>query len=663
MSIDLLPVGEQLAELDLVVRQLDDGSLTVTTDDTRPDGERVHIAAAGRGLRAWLPVAKLAPGQASRTAAALGPLNQAIAEGGGRGALIVRGDEVRFEVGLDHPAPYGDDELRALYQAAADGGAQQREAVARIVAETTPPAFAAPAEEPAAELPSSFLRGAGQRPRESATERFGALGKTPGRGELAPEDRASHHRPQGGGGGALIVVGLLGLAGAGGAVALFLRPTSGPETDAPPVVESTAPAPAPAGDAPDAPAPDGEPPAAPTVSGRPATPTAAPDEATPAAAATRAPAAPTRPAAPAVSEEDLLARARDPETRLAAVEDWLLHGVDARPGARRRMLEALGDGVEADGKVGRLVVHSLRERPPSVAEAIECLAVARGGVKRALVSLLGDAAGDDARAAAEALAKVTPDLQVDEALLKLGRPRPGAVLRLANERGADWVLFGDGNLLLADLARRDLKQVASLLEHGDPEVRIYACSLIAAREEQQREAVAILAPVLRDAEPRVRARAAEGLAALRDPRASWPLARALAREDSSQTRDVITGALQRLPLRETIELLQKLQGNQEAGDRRAAVLGLAAIGKPEAIGGLVAALRDADRTVRLEALRALDVAHGKRALRPRVAEGLPAIRELGLDRRDREVWSIARQLHYQITGRMPDETVRDRGAQ
>jgi len=172
----------------------------------------------------------------------------------------------------------------------------------------------------------------------------------------------------------------------------------------------------------------------------------------------------------------------------------------------------------------------------------------------------------------------------------------------------------------------------------------------------------LLAPILRDPEPQVRQRAAEGLTALRDPRASWPMSRGLIREDeTAQTRDVLRSGLQRLPLKETIDHLLQLYARPDVGDRRAAVAGLSAIAKPESIPGVVAALKDADRLVRLEALKALDVAYKQPLLRPKVTEGLAAIRELGLaaNRADREVWQFARQLHHQITGRMPEDSVRD----
>jgi HEAT repeat protein len=309
-----------------------------------------------------------------------------------------------------------------------------------------------------------------------------------------------------------------------------------------------------------------------------------------------------------------------------------------------------------------MIMQSLRDRPLPLAEAIECLPVATGGVKRLLIVQLGEATGPSAAEAVRALEAVkedTKDLVVEEALLRLGRPRAGAPLRLANARGAEWVLYGDGQPMLQALARVDVKQLASLFEHPDAEVRVAACALVSGAE-QPREALALLAPVLRDADASVRQRAAEGLTALRDARASWPLARALLREEAGQTRDVVRDGLSRLPLRETVDLLQQLYARPDAQDRRAAVAGLSAIARPESMPGLVVALKDADRAVRLEAIKALDAAYGQPALRPKVTEGLASIRALGLDRADREVWAIARQLHYQITGRMPDAEVRDR---
>lgn len=637
MAIDLLPVGEELAELDLVVRQLDDGTLTAASDDQVPDGARVRLGPdGGEGIKAWKLVVAVPPGQGSRVAAGLGTINAALSRGG----LFVRGSEVRFEAAIDHAPPFQRDELKALYDCVTQGATAQRAAVETLL---TP----APAIEPETPLPSSFLPGAGQKYGETATQRFGAVGKVPGRAELTAAERAASARnpsfgsSQGSGGG-MIVAGVVGLLVIGGGVAAFMMRSRG--GDGAPVAATEASQPG-------------------ATEAGPSTEAArgARDPDRPATATDRTP----RPAPRAeVTEDELLAQARDPVTQADAVERWLAGGHDRQVGARRRMLEALGTKLEeGDPKVGRLVVQSLRDRPPSTAEAIECLQVSAAGVRRLLVTQLSEATGDDAKEAVKALlgevATDTPDLVIEEALLRLGHARDGAALRLARARGAEWVSFGDGRALFDAVARRDVKHLKSLLEHPDAPVRVAACGLIAI-PEQSRDALALLAPVLRDAEPSVRQRAAEGLTALRDPRASWPMARGLLRdEETSQTRDVLRDGLQRLPLKDTVDHLQQLYARPEVSDRRAAVVGLSAIGKPESMPGIVAALRDQDRSVKLLALKALDAACKQPALRPKVTEGLAAIRELGLNRADREVYQIARQLHHQITGRMPEDSVRD----
>lgn len=651
MAIDLVRVGEEFAELDLVVRQLDDGTLTVAADDALPDQARVRVLPTPSGLRAWQLVAALPPGQGSRVAAALGPMNQALTAG----KLMVRGTEVRFEVNLDHPPPFLPDELHELFLGTMDGAAVQRAPVEAIVGAHAPTviAEAPPAAEPVA-LPSSYLRGAGQKPGDAATDRFGAPGALPGRGELPPGERVASERSTGrlssprGGGGGLAVAGFVGLlvVGGGAAAVWFVNRPAPTEVAlvAPPPTE-----PAPA--VTEAPPADAEP-QRPTTSifDDPDAPPPVRSATTPARRGT------------ALSEEQVLADVQVADKRLEAVESWLRAGHDRAPGGRRRLLEALGTEVEADAAVGRLIMQNLRDRPLPLPEAIECLAVASGGVKRLLIVQLGETTGPDAPQAVRALEGVTEDtkdLVVEEALLRLGRPRPGAPLRLATARGVEWVVYGDGQPLLVALARTDVKQLASLFEHPEAEIRVVACTLVAGAE-QPREALTLLAPLLRDADASVRRRAAECLTALRDARASWPLARALVREEAKQTRDVLRDGLTRLPLRETVELLKQLYARPEVSDRRAAVAAFSSIGKPEAVPGLVAALKDADRTVRLDALRALDAAYGQPALRPKVTEGLAAIRALGLDRTDRDAWTIARQLHYQITGRMPDAEVRDR---
>ncbi|HBP22864.1 MAG TPA: hypothetical protein DEA08_34430, partial [Planctomycetes bacterium] len=206
---DLLPYGEQFAELDLVVRQLDDGSLTVTKDDTLPDGDRVHISSSGQGMHARLALFPCAePSELLEDA--LEQLNQ-------RPGIVWR-----YEAGqllCEKVLPWAPDfkvptqTLSALFSQVQQAGDSQREQLRRL-ADAPPegappppplgaaggPAAAAPAAEaPAGEegapvgepLPPSFLPGAGQGSGEGATQRYGAVRDVPGRAEHGGDAVAS----------------------------------------------------------------------------------------------------------------------------------------------------------------------------------------------------------------------------------------------------------------------------------------------------------------------------------------------------------------------------------------------------------------------------------------------------------------------------------------
>ena len=143
---------------------------------------------------------------------------------------------------------------------------------------------------------------------------------------------------------------------------------------------------------------------------------------------------------------------------------------------------------------------------------------------------------------------------------------------------------------------------------------------------------------------------------LADPDASWPLARALQRSQEGAARDALRDAFRRLQPKQTVPLLGKLYQKEQPTERLAAVLALEACEAPEAVPGLVKALGDKAREVKLAALSALsNHQKSKPALRPAVMEGLATIRALALDKSDREISRLASQLHLAIAGRMPDQ--------
>lgn len=659
--MDLLPVGEELAELDLVVRQLDDGRLTVARDDATPDEGRIALRIDGERL-----VASLAVGPAEKTP----ELERTLGLIGGNGRALLREGKVYFESALSVASgkPPGRDMLRDLVEGVEDGALRARGELARAAAppgaetaptlvgaagaptQAVPPGAVGTPVDDKGGLPSSYLRGAGQSGGETATQRYGRSGAVPGKPELTPEERraqragmASPAAAGAGGGGGLIVVGLVVLLAAGGAGLFLVRGRS----------------------------------TAVTVSTQPTTPTA-PIEITPAidtesltrpadpgkrpGGATRppSPSTPTPPPKPrGPSEQELLAEVKDPARRLAAVERWVQDGHDAAEGARSRLVAALDPASFVEPKLDRALARSVGQQPPALPEADELLAKGGPAVRRAVATQLLSAQDKDA---AEKLLVAhvkddPPELPIEETLVRLGRPREGAAGRLVAARGAEWALWGEGGQLLEELGKADPKQLAPLLSHADPEVRKLACGLLV-KAQQPTESLKLLTQALKDAEASVRQRAVEALVAVGDPRCCWPLARALVREEARQVKDALRDSLQRLPTKETVTLLEQLRAQQAPADRRAACAGLAATKKVEAVPGLIQALSDADREVRLEALRALDGLYNQPELRPSITEGLAAIRKIGLDRSDRDAQALAQKLHMAITGRMPDAGMR-----
>lgn len=664
--MDLLPVGEELAELDLVVRQLDDGRLTVARDDTTPDEGRIALRVDGDRL-----VASLAVAPAEKTP----ELERQLGLIGGNGRALLRDGKVYFEAALSVASgkPPGRDMLRDLIEGVEDGALRARGELARAAAppgaETAPtlvgaagaptqmvPAGGGPAGavgtpvDDKAALPSSYLRGAGQSGGETATQRYGRPGAVPGRPELSAEERRASQRlsspaAAGAGGGMGIVIGLVVLLAAGGAGLFLLRAKPAVVVAPPPPVDTTPIEITPAIDT--------------EALARPADPGKRPGLPTPASGTSTAPVKPPPPKPKGPSEEELLAEAKDPARRLAAVERWVQDGHDAAEGARGRLLAALDPASLVEPKLDRALARSVGQQPPALAEADDLLARGGPALRRAVaMQLLGATDKDGAEKLLLAHVKDDPpDLPLEETLVKLGRPREGAAGRLVAARGSEWALWGEGGPLLEELGKADPKQLAPLLSNADPEVRKLACGLLV-KAQQPNESLKLLTAALKDADSTVRQRAVEALVAVGDPRCCWPLARALVREEARQVKDALRDSLQRLPTKETVTLLEQLRAQQAPTDRRAAVAGLAATKKVEAVPALVKALEDADREVRLEALRALDSLYTQPDLRPTITEGLAAIRKIGLDRADRDAQALAQKLHMAITGRMPDAGMR-----
>ena len=55
----------------------------------------------------------------------------------------------------------------------------------------------------------------------------------------------------------------------------------------------------------------------------------------------------------------------------------------------------------------------------------------------------------------------------------------GQLARLVTANGAEWALWGEGQALLEQMAKADVKSVGGLLGHADVEIKKLGCSLIA----------------------------------------------------------------------------------------------------------------------------------------------------------------------------------------
>lgn len=635
---DLLPFGEIYAELELVVRQLDDGTLTVTEDDTLTDEERVYISAEESGLRASLSVV-LAPRSSDALLSELERLS-----GKEKSDFVWRDGRVRCDYTLPWTpeGTFSEAELEQLYRTVKVGKDLHERKLAPI-------ARGESAADPDSNMPPSFLPGAGQQNEDRATMRYGAIGNVPGRAELTPAERGRVSRgserfqmagpPSGGGGGSVapFAIGMVLLVGGLGAAAFLMKRAQQPAEDftkGPSTAEIAASKTGASSKTEDVSTDSG-----PRPGPRP----------------TRTP-EPVRTSRPIPS--DLagvleLARSTDTEDRLIAVQRWRSRGLDKSKGSRLRMLKALNKRISRP--VGLELLTSFRESPVTATEALDCLEFANTGIWRLLVKQLGQPQSDpevtDLIAEILGEQKDTNDLIVEEALIRLGKPKPGAAERLIKKRGVDWVRLGGGKAILASLPLKDLKP---LLSSKDAEIRLLVCNLLGA-SKQPSEAVKVAVGLLKDPDPKVKRRCIEILGKLREPYAGWYLALAMEKETDKRNLELLNNALSRLPYKATTRrYLFKLAQSKKTRYRLAAVNGFQAVARPLVVQPLIKLLDDPDPGVRLAALKACQSLQRNKNTKQGLKQyGILAFRKLARDRSNPEMRRIARDLCYRIDGRIP----------
>jgi hypothetical protein len=666
---DLLPYGELFAELDFVVRQLDDGSLTVTQDDTLPDEGRVRISAAPQGLNARLSLfPSAAPSQLLSDA--MDRLNT-----GGRVRFAWFDNAVWCESTIpwtnDHQFP--GQTLRALFRGVCDSGATHGANLSGLADQSgsqaapggAPASDPSPASDPApvgSALPPSFLPGVGQNDTQGATQRYGHVQDVPGRAEAGSgelnrtptAERVQQHRDQqlvsgggssgGGGAGKLGVLGTIVLVVALAGAKFVLRGGIGDDDEDEGPVAQASPDPNPSSsppDDPDAPVPF-------PVRASPTPEGPDPDE-------TPEP-TPSRAASPGSSSDPLgifeLANSAREHERLIAVKRWRDRGLGKKPKGHLRLLQALAGRL--DSKTRSIVTKSLRQHPPGVYEALDCLEYSNTTLRRVLIEQISHSqlSADEVSVAVEVISEIkdTPDLMVEEALIRIGKPKPGGLQRLIEARGIEWLRLGGGRELLAKFPAKSLGELAS---SKTKEVRLLAVGHLGERTDEVDEALKLLAKILKDSDTEVRRRSIQGIGRLRNGRGAWYLALALPREKDKRTQELIRNALSRLPVKASTRFLTTMIKSKNPTSRVAAVMSLRSMQRPETIVVLVNAIKDKDRAVRMEVLSALVATLGNSELRPLIARGILSYRTIAKDRSDQEARRLARRLCLKIDGRLP----------
>ncbi|MCA8923946.1 MAG: HEAT repeat domain-containing protein [Planctomycetes bacterium] len=519
-------------------------------------------------------------------------------------------------------------------------------------------AGANPDADPTRALPASYLAGSGQlTPEDRTTRRYGARNAVPGR-----PDPAAHGRSHSGGGrGGVLALGLLVLLGGAAAAAYVAHDQgwvrlSGPaEGDEVPEGPQPSAADSGKGSQPS----DGEDPS----DGGDGSSTQTPDPTepeggwTPLGTEEEDPAPRPPPTELPPSWPELLDWIRaHPERAAEATRAAIARPALNEPGGWLALVEALGAHL-GDRAVMAALTRQARSVPPPLRDSLDCLPRATGSLRSALLERVIACKPEERDLVATALeaerVRDTPDLLIDQTLVRLGRPAPESLARLIERHGDDWLVFGLGRPLLDGLGREAAGKLEALVRARSPRVRAAAAEACALSSEP-RAALKVLTSLLRDPLADVRELAIESMVKLESPLACWPIARRLELETDGGLSQRLRTALRTLAGQQrTVELLEQLYRRPQVRDRRAALLGLEATGSTDAVAAIVGALDDGAPELQLLALRQLARVQRQPAMRPHVLKGIARIRELAQEHPDREVAGAARDLFVQLTGNAP----------
>ncbi|MBL4848785.1 MAG: HEAT repeat domain-containing protein [Planctomycetes bacterium] len=639
---DLLPYGELLADTGLIARLLDDGSISLTEDDSLSDDQRVVFKGRPEGLIATLTLFPC-PEASTELLSELENLNSGQAKFFWEDGVIGCAEALSWTA--DHQFPL--DVLRGLYTRVAKGRDHQESLLALALASGSGSAPAPAPGSDAPALPPSFLPGQGQGVGGGVTQRYGGINETPGRAEVDDFDTRSKSRryKQGEEGGSKVVImaaaGTVVLLGLVGAAAMFVsqRDTDGFGGSSSPGVAVASPTAAVA-------TPDPDEPFDPNDRGH--RPWASP-KAT--AEASQAPAA-----GGVANDVYVLAASVDADDRSDGVKRWRRKKLYRRDGSRLKLLNAL-DGRQTREQ-SHVILETVRSNPPEVLEGLDILERLTPGnaLWRELVEQFGtrDLSSEERDVVSDVLRESadTKDLVIEETLIRIGRSKTGGGTRLVAARGVQWLLVKEG---LAVFSLLPLEEQAKLLDHSDPRARLAGVKLIGkhGRKNKPADALKYLSKYLASKDTELKRRAIEEVGSLGEGVGAWYLALAMMKEKDRRSLELLRNALARLPSKGAISFLRKLAKHAQADRRRAAISALRVIRHPDAINVIMVAVRDKDRKVRIVALSALAGMAKDSEHRLTVGKGVLDYRRIAKDRSDPEARRLARQLCLAIDGRLP----------
>jgi HEAT repeat protein/beta-lactamase regulating signal transducer with metallopeptidase domain len=291
--------------------------------------------------------------------------------------------------------------------------------------------------------------------------------------------------------------------------------------------------------------------------------------------------------------------------------------VDGRNPFDRERAQVKKELVDLGPAAVKVIHASLKdEKPLSRAEAVRFLNVIGGeeAVRRGLREVWPGKVEDPQ--AIKLLAAHCGDADIDNILVSIGEPAVAALVEETNRRNEDAV-SGDGwraTTVLVRIGPSAVPALIELLETGPMTSRNHA--LGALKQTGDRRAVPAFIKTLQSKDAMLRGQAGYALASIVDPSAKDPLYDAVRRPEN-WNKDALFGIVQGVAMQKderAFDTLVTLTGKDDWLVRRAAVMGLVAVGGKKALGTLLELTTDTDFRIRGDAAVALGNLGDRRAV-------------------------------------------------